>query len=633
MKKSQFLFRPGAIILLCFLAFIGLNLLMGCQSQKAPQEEAPVPEVLPFNEVAMTDLSGFNPVAKNWSVAGKVISDHTVEHDLQAFQGTGVVVNQNSEDARDNLFTTWEHGDIELDVEIMMPKGSNSGIYFQGRYEIQLFDSWKINNPQHSDMGGIYQRWDESKPEGQQGYQGHGPRQNAAKAAGLWQRFHILFRAPRFDAQGHKIENAQFEKVVLNGVVIHEHVVLTGPTRGAAFPDEGPLGPIMIQGDHGPVALRNFKYKTYFDDALSLEQLQYQYFEAAGPISTLPIFDSLKVVKQGTTDSLVIEKLPGRDDQVAYIFTGTLKVPQTGDYLFQLQSDDGSQLFIDGNMLIDDDGQHSMEARRGVINLTQGDHDLKITFFNNTWRSAMRVLYEGPEMRLQPLVSRVPDPDKNNGNPLLVTPDAAPEMVRSFVMHQGKKVTHAISVGDPAGIHYTADLSTGALLEFWRGDFADVSEMWRQRGEPQLLQPLEMSVEIADGPIAAVLDDAAADYPQRLPQHLKFRGYDINDADQPVFRFEVDGATIMDHYQPSKDSTELIRTIRSENSGENLYCRLAVEEYIEDVGNGYFSIGSNYYIRLKSPGIQPLIRESQGKIEMLLPLTASENEIQYSILW
>ena len=67
----------------------------------------------------------------------------------------------------------------------------------------------------------------------------------------------MVFRAPRFDAGGKKTANARFVKVVHNGQVIHENVEVTGPTRAAAFNDEKPHGPLMLQGDHGPVAYRN----------------------------------------------------------------------------------------------------------------------------------------------------------------------------------------------------------------------------------------------------------------------------------------------------------------------------------------------------------------------------------------
>ncbi|MEK7676891.1 MAG: family 16 glycoside hydrolase [Verrucomicrobiota bacterium] len=71
-----------------------------------------------------------------------------------------------------------------------------------------------------------------------------------------------MFRAPRFDASGKKVENARFVKVTHNGRVIHENVELTGPTRAATYEnDEKPTGPLMLQGDHGPVAYRNLQLK------------------------------------------------------------------------------------------------------------------------------------------------------------------------------------------------------------------------------------------------------------------------------------------------------------------------------------------------------------------------------------
>src|SRR3990170_6408673 len=106
-------------------------------------------------------------------------------------------------------------------------------IYLQGRYEVQLMDSWRMSNPKFDANGGIYERWDESKPEGQKGFEGHAPRQNVSRAPGLWQHLKISFRAPRFDANGKKIENAKFLLVELNNILVHENVELSGPTRAS----------------------------------------------------------------------------------------------------------------------------------------------------------------------------------------------------------------------------------------------------------------------------------------------------------------------------------------------------------------------------------------------------------------
>jgi hypothetical protein len=157
-----------------------------------------------------------------------------------------------------NLKSKGVHGDAEVEVEFLIPKSSNSGLYLMGRYEVQILDSYgKADNAiTVHDCGAIYERWDESKPKGSQGYEGTPPSTNACSAPGTWQTYKILFRAPRFDAQGKKTENARFIRVELNGVVIHEDVEVTGPTRGAAAPGEAASGPLIVQGDHGPVAFR-----------------------------------------------------------------------------------------------------------------------------------------------------------------------------------------------------------------------------------------------------------------------------------------------------------------------------------------------------------------------------------------
>ena len=65
----------------------------------------------------------------------------------------------------------------------------------------------------------------------------------------------------RLVSSGKKIANACFLKVTHNGAVIHENVEVTGPTRAATFEDEKATGPLMLQGDHGPVAYRNLRLK------------------------------------------------------------------------------------------------------------------------------------------------------------------------------------------------------------------------------------------------------------------------------------------------------------------------------------------------------------------------------------
>ncbi len=202
------------------------------------------------------DFSGWRGKTGEWEIVGDVFINSENEKLLSVRSGTGVIVN-GPVGKTSHLFSKVEFGDVKAHIEFMVPRGSNSGVYFMGRYEIQVFDSWGIKEPKHSDCGGIYQRWDDNRRP--QGYEGYAPRVNASLQPGQWQTFDVIFRAPRFDNNGRKISKARFERVVHNGIEIHADVELTGPTRASSYQDEKPVGPLILQGDHGPVAYRNIR--------------------------------------------------------------------------------------------------------------------------------------------------------------------------------------------------------------------------------------------------------------------------------------------------------------------------------------------------------------------------------------
>ncbi len=204
------------------------------------------------------DVTGWKPPTGTWTAVKEVKVDPANEKAFLSEPGTGVLLNSNGGKTVD-IVSSAVFGDCELHVEFCVPKGSNSGIYLQGRYEVQVMDSYGKKDFAEHDCGAIYQRWDPARGKGKEGYEGHAPKVNASKPPGEWQSFDITFRAPKFDADGKKTADAVFVKVVHNGQVIHENVECHGPTRGSLFPDEKPTGPIRLQGDHGPVAYRNLK--------------------------------------------------------------------------------------------------------------------------------------------------------------------------------------------------------------------------------------------------------------------------------------------------------------------------------------------------------------------------------------
>lgn len=128
-----------------------------------------------------------------------------------------------------NLMTEKSFTDFKLHVEFRYPKGSNSGVYLRGRYEVQVADS-KGTGPAYDQLGAVY------------GFLV--PTEMVAKEPGEWQTYDITL-------------TGRMITVVANGKTIICNAEIPGITGGAIDSKEGDPGPIMFQGDHGPVEFRN----------------------------------------------------------------------------------------------------------------------------------------------------------------------------------------------------------------------------------------------------------------------------------------------------------------------------------------------------------------------------------------
>lgn len=210
---------------------------------EAPEQEPERPRVVtpgrgsapPTDAIVLfdgSDLSGWTK--KDGSPAGWQVDDGA----MIAVRGQGPVISKET------------FGDVQLHVEFATPtppKGEgqgrgNSGIYLQGRYEVQVLDSFENDTYPNGQCGAIYGH--------------HPPLVNACREPGEWQTYDIVFRAPRFDDEGKKVEDARLT-VLHNGVLIQDHAPVPKPTT-ASISGEGPEdGPLYLQ-DHGnPVRYRN----------------------------------------------------------------------------------------------------------------------------------------------------------------------------------------------------------------------------------------------------------------------------------------------------------------------------------------------------------------------------------------
>jgi hypothetical protein len=165
----------------------------------------------PITLIGSSGLDGWKPLGRRdskWSVAGGVLKN--------ADRGA-------------NLVTDRKFDDFKLHLEFRVPKGENSGVYLRGRYELQIDDAAGLDPSSHH-LGGLY------------GF--IAPSENVAKAAGEWQVMDVTLVG-------------RMLTLTLNGTNVICNREIPGITGGALDSAEGEPGPLLLQGDHGPVEFRN----------------------------------------------------------------------------------------------------------------------------------------------------------------------------------------------------------------------------------------------------------------------------------------------------------------------------------------------------------------------------------------
>lgn len=227
----------GALVLGCLALAVGFAPAGGTKSSGNTLQ-------YPVNGTEITWIVKGRKNLANWKI-GKASVDASTPNQLQFAEAKGKGLELvNTKGGGADISTAEKYGDCTIDLEFMIPRGSNSGIYVMGEYEVQVFDSYGKKKLSQGDLGAIYSA--------------AAPRTNASKKPGEWQKIVIDFQAPRFEGDK-RTAKAKFLKVVLNGEVIHENVVVNGATPGGLTGKEAATGPLMFQGDHGPVVYRNIK--------------------------------------------------------------------------------------------------------------------------------------------------------------------------------------------------------------------------------------------------------------------------------------------------------------------------------------------------------------------------------------
>lgn len=381
-------------------------------------------------------------------------------------------------------------------------------------------------------------------------------------------------------------------------------------------------------------------------DKNGLSELTFTLYKGAW--DKLPDFSKLEPagtdhVRGGLITLTVAKKL---NENFALVFNGKLDAPADGKYSFQISSDDGSRLKIDGEDVIDHDGIHGSKTKGGSVMLKQGMHDLEVQYFEASGEEQLALSWSGPGFKDLALSDKAAQKKNNRNSPsgLPIEPPAGEAIIyRNFIEGAGSR---AIGVGYPMqkNIAYDADQMRVALV--WQGAFIDAARHWTGRGTG-FQGPLGYNVyKCAEGVPFAHLASNDTPWPDTARRTSKqqpdngyvFKGYSLHlEKRYPKFRYTFEGNPVTDYLVPlpNLDSnaigeTSLIRTIAITGSDTDLYFRAAVGGSIEKNARGEYLIDGDQ-ARMKFDSVStPIIRESGGKKELLIPIEFEEGKAGFN---
>lgn len=516
----------------------------------------------------------------NWQLAGRVSATPN-QTMLTTKPGNTVMLGQPGEPL--TLLTT--SADFSLRFDMMLPAGAAAQLILPAGQPIAL------NTPELTRL---------------------------MKAPGLWQTIEIAYKAAT------PTQAAALTKLAINGVTVREGQILPGK--------QGTGNGVQVGLTAGTAGIRNVAGRMMNNRNIA---------QWSGPVSYTifkgdkwsrnDITPQTELITTGTTDALNYEVAYGRGQRYTILYAAKLNLTEAGDCLFALNYGGVTDLRVDGKELIPATFKDLGYPTSGRATLLAGEHTVEVLFARTWPRPGLGLFVSLPDTRPQPLhkLASLPEPDPVGA--ISVEADAAPVLLRSFIQLPGEKTkrTHSLSVGTPAGIHFSYDLNQMALLQTWKGDFADMTEMWYERGEPQIIHTLGTTIMLPAQPALAQLADEQAAWPDSLADNvLQYKGLTVAKAGLPVTTYILAGAAVTDAIQTT--NTGLTRTFTVTGAPAGLFCRAAASSQIEDLGKGLYNVGDGqYYVRL-DPKLKPRVRTVGGRQELVLQVKGA---VSYEVIF
>lgn len=508
-----------------------------------------------------------------------------------------------------------KHEDLNLKLSFRVTEGSAAKLMLQGKYPLEL--------PSLMVEGGK-------------------PRVRSVASPGVWQDLEVVFIAPEGDAP------ALLSAVYLNGTLVYYQQELP--------PSAAPAGPVTLVVESGDIEVADLRYSdqggtgSTIDENgvnLNLPLLRYEYYDLPKGTSDFTDWANVTPDKAGYINRFDLDAIRGKNRDYAVRFYGQLYIPSSGEYQLSTYSPASVRVFVDGQKVINDGGEHGAHQVDSFIDLSEGRHDFQVDYVQNTGWNRLDVKYL-PEGEREFKYLNSMEEGKVIATPGTSTPqkletDDYPYLLRSFLYFPAPKAyeittkrTHVISVGEGEGPHYSLDLQNGALLQVWRGDFADTHDMWTDRGEPQVMRPLGPTISFEGTPQWADLSGDGDEWPAAAAENAGFHHvrHSLDGTNRPTFLYRMRGGhSLTDKLVPVNGG--LVREL-THNTRESaiIYTQIATARQITETAPGEYELrGPGLKVKIERyDGDRLVLQRSGGKDRLVAELPA-KGGITYRIDW
>ena len=370
--------------------------------------------------------------------------------------------------------------------------------------------------------------------------------------------------------------------------------------------------------------------KTASGKPVGLSEMTFKAFE--GEWDRLPDFDKLEPKEEGQLGNALISPKAGQmEGSFGILFEGVLAVSNKGRYSFELGSSDGSRLEVKGQKVIDNDGRHGHQARTGGINLEPGDHPFRLLYFKRGNNQSLTLRWRGPGVATAWL-TKPPTGKSGPAHPILPQVDGEAVMYRNFISGAGVR---GIGVGYPQGVNLAFDANQVRLALLWQGAFMDGGRHWTGRGQGFQGPAGYAKLSFPEGPPLAFLQSPDDTWPQAKTgrsEGYRFLGYERDKQRRPAFLYEFSGVKVRDFPKGAVELTPyLIRefTLEGPTDGKKLHYLAAAGQRIT-VEEDLYVVDSKYTVSFPDlKGAKPILRDSGGRKELLLPLELKNNKLSF----